>query len=205
LWQFFKNTQMEDGPETLPPVERPRRPIGTLRPWQITAATAMFLLLALTVMLILPSDSSETRTELKLVKPGAPLEHCKELDMSDTNLSLDFVDDLIRAVAANHMTMSTALHFGLSQCVLVMCDKSSEACQALINPRITHQHGSVPVTHEDTQLCANPKAMLTNRHADIDVQWYDVERKRINRHFTKPLSYKLQHLLDVLYGEDVCG
>lgn len=168
---------------------------------RITVAAVMLLLFALTIMLILPSESRE----LKLVKPGTLLEQCKELDMSDSNLSLDFVNDLLGSVAANHMTMSTALHFGLTHCVLVMCDELSEGCRALINPRITHRHGSVPVTHEDTQLCANPKAMLTKRHADIDIQWYDVERSRVTRHFTKPLSYKLQHLLDVLYGQDVCG
>jgi peptide deformylase len=180
--------------------------IGNGRWRYVVGMSLTTLLISLVLTLFLHGSAEPSASNvLAPVLPGTTIEECKPIDLRNIKqLSLDFLDDLVKSTAENHMSMATAQHFGMKYCVVVLCSEQ-EACLALLNPKITNIHSPAAIKHEDPLLCRNPVAVQTKRYRNIDVEWYDREGQRFERHFEKPLSYQLQHMFDVLSGNNVCG
>jgi len=181
--------------------------IGSVGRNRFVGISLAMLLLALVLSWLLVSLASGKGEVLAPVRPGTPIKRCRRIDIGSLDrLSLEWLDDLIESTATNHLTMATAQHFGLNYCAVAVCeDNDAKKCFAMLNPEMTNTHSPATVKHEDTLLCADPVAVQTQRFRQIDVAWYDRRGREQSRHFTKPQSYKLQHMLDVLYGTDVCG
>jgi peptide deformylase len=184
--------------------------IGSSRQRWVIGIPVVMLFISLLLALVLTSwakpEPPAVPNHLAPVLPGTAIKKCRPVDERNfEKLSHDWLNDLLASAASHEMSMVTAQHFGMPRCVIVVCP-TSDSCYAMINPTITNTHSPVPVTHEDPLLCSNPGAVQSKRYKNIDVEWYDTfMKKRVEKHIEKPDSYKLQHMMDVLYGKDVCN
>lgn len=183
--------------------------IGSFRRHWVIGIPVVMLFISLLLALVINSWAKVVAplepNQLAPVLPGTAIKKCRVVDERNFDkLAKGWLDDLLASASTSDMNMVTAQHFGIPRCAIAVCP-TSDSCYAMINPKITDNHSPVPVTHEDPLLCSSPSAVQTKRYKSIDVEWYDYKLgKRTEQHFDKPDSYKLQHMMDVLYGKDVC-
>lgn len=212
-------------PETIPPpipsfwsrinlqARQVQFSIAVKRHWILLSMSALTALLSFTFLLLLPIDGVKSR-ELKLLElalPGSSFTPCRRVTMY-TEGFYNFIDDLAYSVKKHNLPMATAKHFGFSDCVIVVCSTTgsslppSEDCYPMINPHLVKGENPVFISTEDPQLCQSAKAVQSKRQSTIQIMWDkgDGVAGFVGK-FDKPASYKMQHMLDVLHGQDVCG